>query len=56
MNEFEDFRDLVRRMRSAQKKYFATRDKNWLIVSKELESQVDNLLVHYSDVSSSDNI
>ena len=37
----EQFRDLVRHMRDAQKKYFATRDPLILSQSKELEREVD---------------
>jgi len=37
----EQFRDLVRHMRDAQKKYFATRDPMVLSHSKELERRVD---------------
>ena len=38
MNEFMQ---LVREMRNAQKEYFKTRDKNVLQRSKELERKVD---------------
>lgn len=41
MNEFIE---LVREMRNAQKEYFKTRDKNILQKSKELERKVDALL------------
>ena len=39
-----DFVYLVQEMRLAQKNYFGTRMKKWLIRSKELEKQVDKLL------------
>lgn len=45
MNDMEDFGVLVMNMRHAQKQYFATRDKKWLIVSKGLESQVDSAIM-----------
>lgn len=41
MNEFIE---LVREMRNAQKEYFRTRDKNVLLKSKELERKVDSFL------------
>ena len=41
MNEFIE---LVREMRNAQKEYFKTRDKNVLQRSKELERKVDSFL------------
>lgn len=41
MNEFIE---LVREMRNAQKEYFKTRDKNILLKSKELERKVDSFL------------
>lgn len=40
------FRDLVRRMRLAQKKYFRSRNSGWLRLSKDLEKQVDDELRH----------
>lgn len=39
--DYDSFRDLVRRMRDAQKEYFKTRDKDVLRKSKDLERQVD---------------
>lgn len=36
-----DFFDLVRRMREAQRGYFATRAQGYLTESKELEREVD---------------
>lgn len=41
MNEFIE---LVREMRDAQKEYFRTRDKNVLQRSKELERKVDTYI------------
>lgn len=38
---FDDFRDLVRRMRQAQKSYFSDRRTGDLELSKRLERQVD---------------
>lgn len=35
------FFDLVATMRNAQREYFRTRDKEWLLKSKDLERQVD---------------
>lgn len=43
MNEFIE---LVREMRNAQKEYFKTRDKSVLLKSKELERKVDSFLAH----------
>ncbi len=43
MNDHQ-FRDLVRRMRQAQKEYFRTRNSGWLRLSKDLEKQVDEEL------------
>jgi hypothetical protein len=40
----DDFRDLVKRMRSAQKEYFRTRGQLVLSEAKELERQVDREL------------
>ncbi len=37
----DDFPELVRRMRTEQKKYFKTRTKGALIAAKELEKKVD---------------
>lgn len=37
----KDFRELVRRMREAQKNYFRTRHKGYLDYSRSLEKQVD---------------
>lgn len=43
MNDSQ-FRDLVRRMRQAQREYFKTRNSGWLRLSKDLEKQVDQEL------------
>lgn len=40
----EDFRELVRRMREAQKNYFRTRAKSYLDYSRTLEKHVDEEL------------
>jgi hypothetical protein len=45
MND-KDFRDLVARMRQAQKEYFRTRDRESLSRSKELEKLVDTELAN----------
>lgn len=37
----KDFRDLVRKMREAQKNYFRTRHKGYLDYSRSLEKKVD---------------
>jgi len=42
----EEFRDLVRRMRNAQKQYFQTRERNWLNLSKKFEREVDKELAN----------
>jgi hypothetical protein len=40
----EDFRDLVRRMRTCQVEYFRTRSAGFLQQSKDLERRVDEAL------------
>jgi hypothetical protein len=45
MND-KDFRDLVAKMRQAQKDYFRTRDREVLSRSKELEKLVDTELAN----------
>ena len=47
----DPFRDLVRRVREAQKEYFATRSPNSLNRSKELERQVDRDLADDGQVN-----
>lgn len=37
-----EFFDTVAKMRHAQKQYFKTRSREWLIESKELEKKVDD--------------
>ena len=37
----KDFRDLVRKMRQAQRDYFRTRQKGYLDISRHYEKQVD---------------
>lgn len=39
-----DFRDLVRRLREAQRRYFARRTQEDLVESKRLEREVDQAL------------
>ena len=39
-----DFTDLVRRMRNAQKDYFRYQKQATLILAKQLEKEVDDLL------------
>ena len=46
MNEFIE---LVRQMREAQKEYFHTRDRQVLQRSKALEKRVDALIAEYND-------
>ena len=41
------FCSLVEQMRDAQKNYFKTRSKGWLIRSKQLEKQVDDLVEQF---------
>lgn len=43
-HEHVAFRELVRRMRDAQKAYFRERNKEALVASKQLEKQVDEWL------------
>lgn len=40
----DEFKDLVRRMRTKQKEYFRTRDSTVLNESKDLERRVDEVL------------
>jgi len=42
--EDKDFKELVKRMRFAQKEYFRTRSKDALQKSKDLEKEVDREL------------
>jgi hypothetical protein len=41
----DEFRELVARMRDAQRRYFRWRDQNDLVASKDLEAQVDAAIV-----------
>ena len=43
----EEFFETVKQMRIAQMRYFKTRDKADLAASKNLEKQVDTLLVEW---------
>ena len=38
----KQFFELVAKMRQAQRKYFKTRSKDWLIASKQYEREVDD--------------
>ena len=42
--EYQEFIELVKQMRTAQKNFFATRNINYLSESKKLEKQVDSIL------------
>ena len=44
MNRTIDFRELVHKMRKAQKQYFKSRDRRDLQKAKELEKEVDDFL------------
>lgn len=41
---YQEFRDLVAKMRGAQKEYFKTKNKNYLEYSKSIEKLVDEEL------------
>lgn len=45
----EYFADLVEKMRHQQRRYFATRDKQVLSESKELERRVDLIIARMKD-------
>ena len=45
----DKFASLVRDMRHAQRRYFATRDKNVLLTSKKLEHDVDAIIERIFD-------
>lgn len=49
MNEFEQ---LVLEMRTAQKNYFRTRDKKYLVEAKQAEKAVDDYLLDAADETS----
>lgn len=40
----KDFFELVSEMRNAQKNFYKTRDKKWLVIAKQLETQVDDIV------------
>ena len=44
-----DFRDLVRRMRAAQREYFRARDRGMLEAARQLEIEVDTFLENASE-------
>lgn len=46
----QDFFELVRKMRVAQRGYFATRAQGYLTESKELEAQVDKEIKRVDDL------
>jgi len=46
--EFKNFIALVKKMRSEQCVYFATRTQGSLIAAKELEKKVDEVIKDYS--------
>lgn len=46
----QDFFELVRKMRVAQRGYFATRAQGYLAESKELETQVDREIKRVDDL------
>ena len=43
----DDFYSLVKRMRRWQRNYFRTRSKEALVMSKEIEAQVDGEIEEY---------
>lgn len=45
----QQFYELVKEMREAQRAYFKTRDKSWLNKSKDLEKQVDQAIKEFFD-------
>lgn len=46
--DWNEFYEAVRRMRTAQKEYFRTRAKDWLVESRRREKRVDTMLENYS--------
>lgn len=46
---FEEFVELVKKMRHQQRRYFATRNKEVLEESKKLEQQVDSIIAKMND-------
>lgn len=49
MSTLTEFRDLVEKMRHAQKEYFRTKSQAVLSQSKSLEKQVDKMLAELAD-------
>ena len=49
MTEFEK---MVMRMRTAQKNYFRTRDKKYLVEAKQAEKAIDDYLLDVEDETS----
>jgi hypothetical protein len=49
MTDLETFANLVRLMREAQRKFFQTRQHNWLIESKHYEAEVDKQVKNILD-------
>ncbi len=45
----KEFIEEVKRMRQAQKEYFKTRSKEWLLESKKREANVDKMLKTISE-------
>lgn len=41
---FKTFFYKVKKMRNAQRMYFKTRQKKWLVTSRNLESEVDEMI------------
>ena len=46
---FEEFIELVKKMRQQQRRYSATRNQEVLAESKKLEQQVDSIIAKMSD-------
>lgn len=53
ITDIKDFARLVKDMRHQQRRYFATRDKNVLRASKELEAKVDAIIASMFDTQMS---
>jgi len=47
--KIEEFAELVRQMRDAQKSYFKERSPQWLSTAKELERRVDSAVKNVLD-------
>lgn len=47
----DEFVTLVKEMRAAQRNYFKTRSREFLVLSKQLEGQVDQALMDLSTTS-----